>query len=52
MRFKIAYWDAGDAPREKTVEAADVEAAIELLANDEQHPLGQVDTIELLDIPQ
>jgi hypothetical protein len=49
MKFSIRYWDCGDCLVTRTVEAADEDAAVELLVNDDQHPLGQVESIQILD---
>lgn len=51
MKFKITYWDAGDREVIREVEAEDIEAAINLLANDPQNPLAQVRKIDILDEP-
>ena len=49
MKLKIEYWTCGDSPATWQGEAESVEAAIEMLADDEQQPLSQVDTIEILE---
>lgn len=49
MNLQIEYWDCGDELVTRKLEAADVETAIAALIDDDQHPLGQVNTIVILD---
>jgi hypothetical protein len=42
MKYRIEYYDCGDARCVKVVEAPTLPSAIEKLADDPQNPLGQV----------
>ena len=49
MKFKVTYWDMLNKLITVEVEAANSHAAIEKLADDPQHPLAQVKTVEVLE---
>ena len=49
MTYTIEYYDMLDHLYTAVVEAETEEAAIEALANDEQHPLAQVKRVTMIE---
>lgn len=51
MKYKLTYWTAGDSLVEAIIDVPDMSelpAAIKKLADDEQKPLAQVKSVELV----
>ena len=48
MKYEIEYWTAGDSIATRIVEAANEQAAIDMLVDDPQEPLAQVKSVTVL----